>query len=164
MTSGYNGWRNRATWCVSLWIGNSPGDEDMIMENVRESAYKALSKDQARRQLADYIKDMIDEMYDDTYNRISNGFSIDLFLSTPDSLDIDYIEIAELYLEDYDDYLADYGHGSQNRRPAPRKPAKRSPAKKPVKSNACKPKGKPAPKRTPAKKPVKKAPARKGSR
>jgi len=44
-TSTYNGWTNRETWLVSLWLNNDPGSYEMLAEALArsESDFKKLS-------------------------------------------------------------------------------------------------------------------------
>jgi len=45
---GYNGWKNRETWNVALWIGNDEGLYRLALESEDYAAFKA-----TMRQLAD---------------------------------------------------------------------------------------------------------------
>jgi len=56
-TSTYNGWTNRETWLVSLWLNNDPGSYEMLAE--------ALARSESDFKKAEWLKSEIEEeMYD----------------------------------------------------------------------------------------------------
>jgi hypothetical protein len=55
----YNGWTNRETWCVALWLNNE--------EALQEGARSACNTDgemlqEAARSLEDYVTDLFEEL------------------------------------------------------------------------------------------------------
>lgn len=90
----YNGWRNRATWLVNLWLSN---------EEPYYRKYRAASRElkkahtSVRRRLADLIRaDVID-------GDVPTGFYTDLHC-TPLQVNgklakVDWIAIADTFLE-----------------------------------------------------------------
>lgn len=161
MPGGYNGWRNRATWCVALWYSNDEGLMDYINETIQEFAEDGMTKGEARGELMDVIESDVNRMYDDCFDAVEHvggGFATDLLLTSPDWLDIDYYHIADSMLEDYDEIRSESLRGS----------AKAAYGK--TKAAAGKAKNKVAPKKTPAKSasnrakaPAKKAPVKKSA-
>lgn len=43
----YNGWKNRETWNVALWIGNDPGLYSLALESKDYAAFKATMRELA---------------------------------------------------------------------------------------------------------------------
>ena len=87
---GYNGWKNKETWLVNLWLG------EVFIENQEEGIEIT----------ADYIEHFVDEMVDQAMNagKWSNGdsgFVTDLLNCA--LCEIDYHEIAEHYAEELED-------------------------------------------------------------
>ena len=37
MSESYNGWSNRETWLVALWINNDQGWQEMVHETIRDA-------------------------------------------------------------------------------------------------------------------------------
>ena len=71
----YNGWTNRQTWVVNLWMTNDDYSQEII--------------DQGRPWSPDAIEALVDDMVADVMPDTSSMVS-DLF-----TLDIDYRELAE---------------------------------------------------------------------
>ena len=110
MSEGYEGWRNRATWCVSLWYSNDEGLYNHIRDTIRGFAQEGLTKGQARGELMDLIEDDVSSMHYDCFEaveKIGGGFAVDLLLTPLDQMDIDYYRIADSMLEDYDTICSD---------------------------------------------------------
>ena len=85
----YNGWSNKETWLVNLWIGDS-----LTMD--QEAGHDIT---------AAYIKQIVDEMAEDIFRYsalldgpVANGFMTDLFNCA--LCEIDYHELASHYEED----------------------------------------------------------------
>ena len=82
-SSTYNGWTNKETWLVNLWIGDS-----LTMD--QEAGFEIT---------ADYIEQMVDEMASALLDGPdANGFMTDLFNCALG--EIDYDELASHYEED----------------------------------------------------------------
>jgi hypothetical protein len=81
MADGYNGWKNKETWLVNLWLGDT------------------LSSDQEEGITVDanYIEQMVEEMAENAREG-SGGFITDLLNCALGA--IDYEELAEHYKED----------------------------------------------------------------
>ena len=77
----YNGWTNKETWLVNLWIGDS-----LTMD--QESGFEVT---------ADYIEQLVDDMVSETMSS-PNGLIADLLNCALG--EIDYHELAEHYDEE----------------------------------------------------------------
>jgi hypothetical protein len=96
--NGYNGWMNRNTWAINLWMTNDPGIEDMINEWI-DDQYE--DKETVTAALASFIQDFIDTHIDLAWNEMPESFGKSLIQDMMDTDQIDYESIAEGYLDDY---------------------------------------------------------------
>ncbi len=80
----YNGWKNKETWLVNLWLGDS-----LAMD--QESGYEIT---------ADYIEQLVDDMVCESMAS-PNGFVADLLNCALGEIDFD--ELAEHYEEEEED-------------------------------------------------------------
>ena len=84
----YNGWKNKETWLVNLWLGDTlTMDQEAGIEIT-----------------AEYIEQFVDEMVDNAMDqgaRSFSGFVMDLLNCSLG--EIDYFEIAKHYEEDRED-------------------------------------------------------------
>lgn len=87
----YQGWKNRATWAVNLWLDNDQGIYSLMVENA-ENADDAID-------LADQIDDLVTEMID--AENIQNGMVSDLLNGA--LADVDFREIAQVWFDEYGD-------------------------------------------------------------
>ena len=76
-----NGWKNHATWLVSLWLDEDGFDESM----VPDSRYDA----------AQTIKEWVDDLIADQNS--TAGLAADLIASALS--DVDWYELADKYIE-----------------------------------------------------------------
>ena len=84
----YNGWENRATWLVNLWLTNEPGPETDLRMLAQMSASARWRADRLR----DYVADMIPE---------TAGLAADLLYTALES--VDWREIVENHEHDDQD-------------------------------------------------------------
>ena len=80
----YNGWKNKETWLVNLWLG------DMF----------SADQEHGTEITADYIEQVVDECVSMCIPD-ANGFITDLFNCA--LCEIDYHELAEHYVEETED-------------------------------------------------------------
>ena len=76
----YNGWKNHATWLVSLWL-DADGFDESMMPDSRYDATKT-------------IKDWVDELI--AYQNPIPGLAADLIDSALS--DVDWYELADKYI------------------------------------------------------------------
>ncbi len=67
--SNYNGWTNRATWLVNLWVGNNLADysKDALNQNMTaQDAEEYLKEDHWLEDVAEhgFISDLVNEVLD----------------------------------------------------------------------------------------------------
>ena len=160
-TDGYNGWRNRATWGVSLILNNEEGYYRMVLDWIDEYVESGMTREDAKDALADAIEDLVEEEYE-LLDPTDWPPLMQQLMDDPCMMDIDYWEIAEGFIDGYE-YGKDnvWAQASQCRKkPAKsqcvkRTQSKKSSAKKPAskakQSNNRKPRTtsgkKPAPRR-----------------
>jgi hypothetical protein len=83
ISTTYNGWANRETWLVSLWLNNDSGLYEILGE--------AISGDESKFDRSEWLKsEILEEMYDIP---LENSLWIDL-LSTSLAR-VNWIEIVE---------------------------------------------------------------------
>jgi len=98
----YNGWYNRATWLVALWFGNDRGLYEWLQEEIEECIAQRLPLNQAECRIINFLQDYIQEDLDKI--REINPIIAD-YIDIDD--EIDYGEVAESFLEDYEQRLAE---------------------------------------------------------
>ena len=98
----YQGWTNRATWSVNLWIDNDDYNQDYLHEEAMEAYLNAEATEYSTRHcvaavdLAEQIKDQYEESMpelDGIYGQLLQGA---LF-------EVNWIEIAERLIDDIKD-------------------------------------------------------------
>jgi hypothetical protein len=77
----YNGWTNKETWLVNLWLGNVFAEDQEYGEEITP----------------DYIKSFVDEMASEALESGANGFITDLLNCALG--EINHQEIADHYRE-----------------------------------------------------------------
>lgn len=96
----YNGWRNRSTWLVNLWIDNDgyAGGADEVAEQAAERLDEYAERDDAVSGLAEYLKDRIDfDLFDEEMNPTPpKGLASDLMRQC--LREVDWYEIARYYV------------------------------------------------------------------
>ena len=108
-TTEYNGWKNHATWLVSLWIGNEQElytfwqrQAASIKRQSQKGSYKQIKdgiwtkEECARFKLADMLKEKITNGVPETMN----GFYVDLINSALS--DVSWDDIAQHLLDEID--------------------------------------------------------------
>ena len=88
----YNGWTNYATWLCNLWFENFD-----FTEEVEEGRYNGMHNAEIRVMVSNYIQEYVEEFVDNETCQC-NGFISDLIRSSMN--DIDYIDIADHYMDD----------------------------------------------------------------
>jgi hypothetical protein len=81
----YNGWTNKATWLVNLWLTN----EQSTSEEMSSIARDFMTKHHVADALREYVESILPEL---------DGFASDLMTYSLDS--VNWVEIAEHAIED----------------------------------------------------------------
>ena len=101
-TDGYNGWRNRATWGVSLILHNEEGYYYMVLDWAKDYADLGMTRNDAKISLSHAIENLVDEEFDELYDHIQSPLMRQL-IDFPSMMDIDYWEIAEGFIQEFED-------------------------------------------------------------
>jgi len=102
----YNGWPNRETWCVALWIGNDQGMYYQAREMAAGMGELVMDPDEdfdltdARYKLAEQLKNWIEEVAEMTCPGSVEGASFVSDLLGYSLAQVDWYEIAGNELED----------------------------------------------------------------
>lgn len=89
--SGFEGYRNYPTWRLALFIDE---DYDRIESWVMDMAERGVPLQKARQELAKELESYLCDVYDETYES-SDPLASAVLLQNPNSLHIDYAEVAE---------------------------------------------------------------------
>jgi hypothetical protein len=95
----YNGWANRETWAVALWINNEQGMQESVYDNIREAA-------QMRDELTaggagDVVRDYVEELFDvDNYGGSLPGGLVDMLTDIGSLYRVDWHEVGASFLQD----------------------------------------------------------------
>ena len=109
-TQEYNGWTNRATWLVKLWIDNDEGSQGYWLEEAGNAAKQ--HGNNAKWLLADQLEgetqDTADAMASGEYGKMSDTQRAWLGDMTSAGLShVDWAEIADSLLTDYAEIYPD---------------------------------------------------------
>ena len=106
LVNEYNGFRNRETWLVNLWIANDEGlhneVDQLIVGSIQETLGKRSSKlthpERAINSLAEKLKEFLEEHSPVCSFLMSDGVYRDLLDNA--LAEVDYDQLADLYVRD----------------------------------------------------------------
>ena len=103
----YNGWTNRETWLVALWINNEQGWQESVHDALREAVGEVIVGDQGYEQAdvplkdwqaGDIVKDNVEEAIYDVEDVPTAGLASDLIGTALGA--VDWTEIGASFLSD----------------------------------------------------------------
>lgn len=98
----YNGYANKPTWTVALWVDNDEGLSDsrdeLVLDAYRRAAENSDDADDRRRDVADAIETWVGELIDETAKIPSASMVSDL-LSWAVAF-VDWDDLAETWIAD----------------------------------------------------------------
>lgn len=96
--TGYNGWTNYETWCVSLWLSNDEYNYQATRDMAEEHAAGYDETDEGRHSatndLAIELKEFVDTLAEETCPGSRTGASFVCDLLGAALGEVDYFEIA----------------------------------------------------------------------
>lgn len=94
--TNYNGWSNYETWNVKMWLDNESGSQD----DMYQLAKRATDKGKLSQAIKDYVLEFQPDLGSNMFADLLNAAISE----------IDWYEIAEAYLNDYEaEYVARTG-------------------------------------------------------
>lgn len=64
----YEGWTNRETWAVALWINNEQGLQEQTLDTLRDY-FRDIGTEDKDSRAGEIVQEIIDELFDpDTYD------------------------------------------------------------------------------------------------
>ena len=97
MCEKYNGWTNRETWAVNLWIENTYG--------LHLTARGLADEADGVRELSDQLQNLIEELFD--YDSVKNNHELILMLTDIGSLyRVNWAEIAREMIKELEEASA----------------------------------------------------------
>lgn len=104
MDTKYNGWANKPTWLVNLWLTNDESTEAMLHESARNACETGDDREDAAQLLAGELEQLVENMRtDDDAGLLSDllGWAM---------AHVEWYEIAEHYVNDvWDEIAAEMG-------------------------------------------------------
>jgi hypothetical protein len=95
MREEYNGWKNRETWAMALWLNNDEG----FQNQVQELAEEARDEEYPASRLAEALESFIEELFD--FDNISDNRQLFNMLTDIGSLyRVNWYEIAQTFIEE----------------------------------------------------------------
>jgi hypothetical protein len=90
MSEKYNGWNNRETWVINLWIGETL--QEISTEYVDQC--KDQNEEIDRYELAEILENHVTETFEEELNNMNPMLRDLLYIDS-----VDWVELAETYIE-----------------------------------------------------------------
>ena len=97
----YNGWTNRETWLVNLWLSNDQGTYDALENLVagiaaEDTEFGTISRE---HRIANALESFVDDVIAPPDADVPYGLAVDLITSA--LARVDWRELADNYAEDF---------------------------------------------------------------
>lgn len=102
----YNGWSNRETWALNLWLSNDQGLYEMVNERVRDARTEhALDNEEPYNGYlaGEVIKDLWEELTDPNEGLMTAETILEMVRDIGSEYRVDWTEIGANWLSDLDD-------------------------------------------------------------
>jgi hypothetical protein len=108
----YNGWTNRETWAVALWINNEQGMQESVYDCVRELTEDAKARREegglpewgdrlAASYAGDAVREYVEELFDvDNYGGSLPGGLVSMLTDIGSLYRVDWHELGASFLQD----------------------------------------------------------------
>ena len=91
----YNGWRNRETWAMALWLDNDQGLYNQARELVRESIKEGGNLYDAERVLKEWVEELEQDACEESRKELCS-----MFHDIGSLWRVDWAEVTESRFED----------------------------------------------------------------
>jgi phage-related baseplate assembly protein len=104
MTEQYNGWANRETWALNLWLSNDEGLYNMTRERVADAIESLEVEDDeerkryAARAASEAVRDLTEELFDPSEELMSAENIITILSDIGSLYRVDWDEIGAAWL------------------------------------------------------------------
>ncbi len=96
----YNGWTNRETWAVGLWINNEQGMQERVHEQLRE-ALTMQADGLTASKAGEIVREYLDDLFDvENYDGSLPGGLVDMLTDIGSLYRVDWHEIGASFLRD----------------------------------------------------------------
>lgn len=101
----YNGWTNRETWALNLWLMNDQGLYEMTRERVSQALDGTASSDSAvcARIAGEAVKEWWDELTDPSEGLMTAEAILSMVKDVGSDYRVDWDEIGAYWLSDLDE-------------------------------------------------------------
>jgi hypothetical protein len=100
---GFNGWSNYETWAVKLWMDNDGFDFESFISDAKDAAKRSRTypNQSKKSKVANLMAPMLNEYFEDSMPDFGATLWADLLGAAMS--EVDWFEIAENIMDEYDD-------------------------------------------------------------
>ena len=100
MEEKYNGWTNRETWALNLWLTNDEGLYNMTLEMLKEAHTRDIDNGTEIIEKIDALRDFVEELEEQVKTQCANEELISMMSDIGSLWRVNWAEVVEAFKED----------------------------------------------------------------